>query len=666
MKKIRFPLILKDEYPARNMEELREYFDIGKIYECLCDGRLLSWLEDRQYGEAEEIKECDELDENLAERLCEIFRVEYEEQYSQNMKELQKARTDFVLLGRESTDFEAKRGGIFGWMNQMLFGTVNKPGDETVEDFFDEEDSTDEEPMLECEFEVEALPISDAKVLEKDKKSDKQKVGARHTYSVAEVKAYANQEDLLEEDLEEVFLNGDSISIRKSETVSYSNKVLYFSSNVACAGELEISRCVIVQDGEYSLVLERDGSLKIKDSLIDCRGYKGYGTFIQSKYDSRDLSIQMENCTFLACFNFIELEHAEKIMIKHCRMKNCYAGFLEVQMNAEDNTSKVDISENLIICEERKVFHRDCEGAAMFKVKSSSSDTNNFNFHDNVVYESDTFLSRDEWSVIAFAIVDSNVLNIYNCDFYKVKTRDGYNVLQNVQIHNCRFTECHNIIGDSYENRKPINIKNCVFNSCTAIGKFIHKGVDIQKCQFSRCFDKLIQAERPLHIANCEFENIKSTFEKDSRYSFDIKYHTCILLPETSNKNLIENCIFNGIYMQKIKEDIAAGYFIASDDVCDVPSYLFTTIKKCSFKNCKTDRGDNVFIKQRVKHIKIFGKEKTYEICDISDCEGYEKVSKEDDHTEDSALWETDDAGNVIGASSIVPRSMKWESGVKK
>lgn len=141
MKKIKFPLILKDEYPARNMKELREYFDIGKIYECLCDGRLSSWLEDRQYKEAEEVKECNELDGNLAEKLCKIFQVEYKEQYSQYMKEIQKARTDFVLVGRESTDSEAKWDGIFRRMNQTLFGTVNKSVDAAAEaeDFFDEE-----------------------------------------------------------------------------------------------------------------------------------------------------------------------------------------------------------------------------------------------------------------------------------------------------------------------------------------------------------------------------------------------------------------------------------------------------------------------------------------------------------------------------------------------
>lgn len=35
MKKIKFPLLLRNEYPVRNIEELREYFDIEKLYEYL-------------------------------------------------------------------------------------------------------------------------------------------------------------------------------------------------------------------------------------------------------------------------------------------------------------------------------------------------------------------------------------------------------------------------------------------------------------------------------------------------------------------------------------------------------------------------------------------------------------------------------------------------------
>ncbi len=206
MKKIKFPLILKDEYPARNMEELREYFDIEKIYECLCDGRLLSWLEDRQYGEAEEIKECDELDDNLAERLCEIFRVEYEEQYSHTMKELQKARTDFILVGRESRDSGAKRGGFFGWMTHY-FNSEQKPADETAEEFFDVEDSVDD---YEDGFIVEDPLIDDSADEESSVFISSEKYGSHGTleeFRIAEILEVGTGGELLIENKKVIFEN---------------------------------------------------------------------------------------------------------------------------------------------------------------------------------------------------------------------------------------------------------------------------------------------------------------------------------------------------------------------------------------------------------------------------------------------------------------------------
>ncbi len=107
MRRVKFPLLVRDGYPARDLTELREHFDVEKLYEYLCDGRLLSWLADRQCEEAKKIKECTELDENLAETLCLIFQVKYKDEYSKKVKALQKARINFILVGRETTNSEA-------------------------------------------------------------------------------------------------------------------------------------------------------------------------------------------------------------------------------------------------------------------------------------------------------------------------------------------------------------------------------------------------------------------------------------------------------------------------------------------------------------------------------------------------------------------------------
>lgn len=79
IKKIKFPLAMRDNYQARNIDELREYFDISKALEYLLDGKLKTWLEDRYYMvEAENISKLDPYDKNVKEELCHILGVEME------------------------------------------------------------------------------------------------------------------------------------------------------------------------------------------------------------------------------------------------------------------------------------------------------------------------------------------------------------------------------------------------------------------------------------------------------------------------------------------------------------------------------------------------------------------------------------------------------------
>ncbi len=74
----KFALYLKDDHEVRNnIEEIRAYFDYGKMVEYFHDGSLQQWLDDRHY-EAESIA-LSVLDGNapdFREKLCYIFRVD--------------------------------------------------------------------------------------------------------------------------------------------------------------------------------------------------------------------------------------------------------------------------------------------------------------------------------------------------------------------------------------------------------------------------------------------------------------------------------------------------------------------------------------------------------------------------------------------------------------
>ena len=79
-KKIKFALKLKEGVEARNLQELREAFDLNQIVAYFLDGKLETWLLDRYYEDlAEKINDLDKSDPELRRKLCEIFEVEYEE-----------------------------------------------------------------------------------------------------------------------------------------------------------------------------------------------------------------------------------------------------------------------------------------------------------------------------------------------------------------------------------------------------------------------------------------------------------------------------------------------------------------------------------------------------------------------------------------------------------
>lgn len=79
-KKIKFPLIMKNNFQVRTIEELREHFDLDKAIEYFLDGKLLAWLEARYYEqESVAIRELGKDEAQLHQKLCNILGVEYDD-----------------------------------------------------------------------------------------------------------------------------------------------------------------------------------------------------------------------------------------------------------------------------------------------------------------------------------------------------------------------------------------------------------------------------------------------------------------------------------------------------------------------------------------------------------------------------------------------------------
>ena len=121
-KRIKFPLKMGNGESVRNIEELRENFDLSSVMTYFTDGKLLTWLENRYYEkEIEEINTLKQDDPDLGKKLCDIFGVAYEKiidkgadfsivaQRNQKLSELKQYTTDTNLYEKiESIAFTQK------------------------------------------------------------------------------------------------------------------------------------------------------------------------------------------------------------------------------------------------------------------------------------------------------------------------------------------------------------------------------------------------------------------------------------------------------------------------------------------------------------------------------------------------------------------------------
>lgn len=104
-KKIRFALEMKDGAEVRTIEELRETFSLEKALFYLSNGKLVTWLRDRYLDDLAEAVEALEADsDNLPEKLCEIFDVEYDKEAMENLEKAAEINRKKELLKNYTTE----------------------------------------------------------------------------------------------------------------------------------------------------------------------------------------------------------------------------------------------------------------------------------------------------------------------------------------------------------------------------------------------------------------------------------------------------------------------------------------------------------------------------------------------------------------------------------
>ena len=106
-RKIKFALKMKDDVEVRNLQELKDNFDLNQVMGYLADGKLETWLADRYYDElADNVSMLDMRAPDLREKLCRIFGVEYEAEDALSMEEIEERNRKIEKLRQFTEDEE--------------------------------------------------------------------------------------------------------------------------------------------------------------------------------------------------------------------------------------------------------------------------------------------------------------------------------------------------------------------------------------------------------------------------------------------------------------------------------------------------------------------------------------------------------------------------------
>jgi len=106
-KKVRFPLEMENGIEVRSMEELRNNFSLSRIIGYINDGKLVTWLQDRYESEAAEaIAEINLNLEDSAQKICEIFGVEYDDSAEEEVEKAEERKRKMELLKKYPESME--------------------------------------------------------------------------------------------------------------------------------------------------------------------------------------------------------------------------------------------------------------------------------------------------------------------------------------------------------------------------------------------------------------------------------------------------------------------------------------------------------------------------------------------------------------------------------
>lgn len=103
-KKIKFPLEMDQGTKVRSLEELRDYFSLERVLVYMSNGKLVTWLRDRDIDEiADAIEGLDVNDSEIAQKVCKLFDVEYDD-ITIDMQKIEKRNRKLNIIKQYTVD----------------------------------------------------------------------------------------------------------------------------------------------------------------------------------------------------------------------------------------------------------------------------------------------------------------------------------------------------------------------------------------------------------------------------------------------------------------------------------------------------------------------------------------------------------------------------------
>ena len=643
-KKIRFALEMDDGVEVRTLEELKSHFSVAKVIEYLKDGKLITWLRDRYCDElAEKLAAIDFEDLNYPREVCELFGVEYNDgiregleienerlarieklrEYTEDkdlLKHIDNVAFDqdelYDLLDEEQTEIYlcGERFSIPTSKEGITYIGINHPVaviDSDIEVDWKEKSIVLRDVVFDEKYQI----ILDSK--KREKESDLAQSDHNEDDSFANVVAgeEIDFDDLTEENITSI------TQIKARETKEFKNMRIHISAFIKCRGAIIIDHCVLYYNESEvrgGITLADGASIIVKNSQVICKGFDKKH-FITCTGEN---GIVFENTTFVDCACLIEAKNAEQFRMEKCVLKNCYAGFAEI-----DEETGCEILGNQIVQDCLNQFYvtniKDFRSNNIHLLRLSSANKT-VKFHDNTVYEKASWLSnleKREAEEYKLDYLCCDYAEVYDCHF------DGItSPITASSIKTCEFKDCKGAITAPFFEKMTI-VEKCVFKDSTDVIR-TRDNTQIMYCSFTGCYDNIIYAEGRnggVKVECCQFNNIKNSLKENDAYDLlGERFYCCIFFRRSkeysSCENIMKECIFDGIEMEY-------NFLIAADGY-EQPAGDVAVIEECQFANCSTKRSSKKLIKQHIDYFTVFKKRKDFLAIKIRDCSGIDSEGR--------------------------------------